>query len=946
MKRSLLLYIGLMVPMIGWCQLNLNNLNLNNSAFEYYSPTIDVGGTTSLIIGSGNYNLKAATSIHISTNTHIGTNNASATGKFNASICNGQLDAVILEPADLNAVTKFSKVEIGINFPDIDTRVSNFLNGVGGYKKPGSPEYATAFANGTIINPYDPQHISVDVVLFRPSSPNNNGIIRYGFYYRDVTINNTNTNWNPPAYADKEWRVRFAPDETGVWTGFANIYVGGVLVEARKAFSFNVVNSSNKGYIQKGPNPKYLQYSGSGGTYIPVGNQFAGIPSTEISGCTGVPNCSFPGDHRLGFKVIADMNKFVNALAYTPTAGNATRIIMSPWNFQIEYERLGNYDTRQIEMATLDNFINLLEQKNVKLTLAETSNGLNHSPDWQSPDGSFKDGWDGNPYNGSISSQTAYPNYQYKGLAGVYTIDDLLNPANPSYATFIQLQKNRWRYIESRWGYSTAVSTYELMNELDVITRKEWSPSKNEFIDVDDYWQHAGGSREPRFAAWLTTMAQYLKQDLKTKHLVTASYVGLNDYNLFKVPNLGPMVSQIFSSPYVDVVSAHGYASAEFMQRMYFNHLPAANPAYPTKPFCYNEMDDAVYYVTDACTDIQIHNYTWSGMFSGSMGPGLTWSSDHYLTGNTPLYGVTNSYTGEYEKNYPALNSFIGQIDFQNTAYSSYSSLGATPAHEVFYMVDLAKQRAFGWAHNRSFNVFTNQASCLSNYNQFHTIQDFMNTPDSDPDADRPYYFRDNAPQTPGPAQGGTGMFYNNDNYVTEFGTAYAPVGKAATSVSIPNLLPNTTYAVVWVWTWGTNGGQDASGYTQLKTSNANGIINCNIPPTGNVGGTLYPGDWAFKIIKTGNGPTTSINEDKINKLTVSPNPSTDIFVIKGVEGEAHEKALIKVFDVSGRLIIDEQVADIENYQVDLKNNDNGIYILKIMIKDKLSVIKLIKNKN
>jgi hypothetical protein len=120
--------------------------------------------------------------------------------------------------------------------------------------------------------------------------------------------------------------------------------------------------------------------------------------------------------------------------------------------------------------------------------------------------------------------------------------------------------------------------------------------------------------------------------------------------------------------------------------------------------------------------------------------------------------------------------------------------------------------------------------------------------------------------------------------------------------------------------------------------------LTVTVPPTGTNGGTLYPGDWAFKIIKHSPKPT-GINELNQSKILVSPNPSNSIFLLSNPNG-LHEKAVIKVFDVSGRLVHEETVQDINGYQLDLKNNENGIYILKVSVNGQEHVMKLIKDKN
>jgi hypothetical protein len=927
--KKITLLIGLCFPFIGKSQ--PANMNLNNSTCGYYSNSaMTLSGTTNtFVVGTGgDYLFKSVTSVHIPVGTHISTS-TSATGKFNASICNNQLDAVILPPVDINHVPEFSKVEFGIDLAtisslggtSIDNRISAFLSDATGNYKPGTIGYTTAFNAGTIINPYDPQQISVDAVLFKPLT-NVNPVIRHGFYFKDVT--STSTDWTT-AIAGREFRVRFAPDVQGLWTGYINIYIGNQLLIENKAISFNVEGpliAMKSGFVQKGPKPQYLQYSGTGDTYIPVGNNYSW--SQEQYYCA-TQNCLNTADHRMAHGVRSEFTNFINLLTDQPAGngGNTTRLLMCPWGMQIEFEKLGNYDSRQIEMSELDAYIDLLEQKNVKLILGQLIADLHVKTD-QNP-AVYTEGWLANPYNGNISGQSTYPNYKFKGINGITTCADLYNPANSGYATALQFFKNRWRYIEARWGYSTAISSYELLTEADVMD--------------ENYWANG---METNVANWCNGISQYLKESEGSKHLTTVSYLGDN----FLLSN-NMHHAQVWNKPYIDMISGHTYMDRDATDRINFQNVKDAKSEYPSKPVMYNEMNPMEFDNITYCTDIALHNSTWASMFSGSVGPGLSWESRRYniaLWGPPFVnpaqpnqnYGDTTKYEGEYERNYPALLAYLYPIDFKTTTYSNYSSLQptGTPYYEIFDMVNNTQERAFGWIHNRSFNKYKDYKS-LNNTGTYPNMSDLRNAPEN-------AWFKNNAPQT---ATANGGYFQDEDNYNDVFGTGFSPMGRSGDFVVISNLLINTPYDVEWYWTWGSKGGQNELLYAANNlTSSGSGGVSILVPPTGTVGGTLYPGDWAFKIIKHSLHKTaTGIEELQQNHLQVSPNPSTNVFVISSPDG-AHEKATLRLFDISGRLIHEETVQDVNGYQLNLQSNDNGIYILKVAMKGSETILKLIKN--
>jgi len=902
----------------------------------------------------------------------------STTSTFSPASIIGPPTATFLFPGNPGSIPEFSKAEIGVNIPSIAGEIATFLNDPNGTYKPGTTAYNTANINQQIINPYDPQQVTVDWVLYRPGTTTN-PIIRHGFYYLPVT--NTGSDWTVNASNNPyPWRIRFAPDQLGTWTGYVSYSLAGLSSQTIQSISFTVVASWNPGFIQKGPNPNYLQYSGSGATYTPIGNNYA-WPYSRSEGiftkCM-TQNCNLgvapastitPNqmDCRITPSAVTELNNFISVLTQnTVSSANTTRLIMEPFSFQIEFEKLGNYDTRQIEMSVLDDYINLLEQNNIKLILGQLGADLSYMGGYLNP-AVCSSKWDGNPYNGSISS-TSWPNAQFKGIQGINTIYDLLDPNNPAYNLVLQLYKNRWRYIESRWGYSTAISQYELLTEVDQISlQANPNPSVYWFPTAATPYSPSMPNLETNMSGFLGSIAKYLKSDLATKHLTTVSYVGDPDPFKLGTSACSPVEnSQIFSSPYIDIVTAHMYGLREANSRINTSNIQAAKSKFPGKPIYVNECDAMNWYdVISLCSDLPTHNLIWSSVFSGAMGPGLPWSQMRYAiqwystttfpfnlyapAQPDPLYSTNpNSYSGEYEKNFTAFNKFTSLINFKTLTYNYYYSpmlpiMSAPPQpHELFYMVDNSKQVAYGWAHNRSFTT-TNNTPCFNNLGHYSNMGNFRDNPSPNDVGTATTEFLDNAPQT---LTASGGHFCNEDYFNNIFGAGFYPMALGTTAAKVGNLLPNTLYTTSWYWTWGSSGGQINSAYTATTTTDASGNLPISIPPTGPVSKTsLYPGDWAFIINKyTGiRGPNTGMEEMELPKLVVSPNPSSDLFYISATEGPVHEKATLQLFDITGKLLLNETVPDVDHYAVDLKDKVNGIYILKVTINNQLSVLRLSK---
>lgn len=62
-----------------------------------------------------------------------------------------------------------------------------------------------------------------------------------------------------------------------------------------------------------------------------------------------------------------------------------------------------------------------------------------------------------------------------------------------------------------------------------------------------------------------------------------------------------------------------------------------------------------------------------------------------------------------------------------------------------------------------------------------------------------------------------------------------------------------------------------------------------------------------------------------LNKVIISPNPSSGQFTIDGIE----ENVFIEVFDITGRLILSESITG-NNNTIDLTSKEKGVYIYRI----------------
>jgi hypothetical protein len=847
--------------------LNLSNITLSNSTFGYFSPIgirFAPSGPVNLTVGSGNYDARSTHYVELLPG-FVATAPIGATKHFMAEIANQQLDATILEPETLSAVPKYSKVEIGINIPSLDARINAFLDDNTGQYKPGTTGYTTAFNNGTIINPYDPAQISVDAIIFKPSSTNHSPLIRYGFYYDQYERTGTpTTNWAQSTLGtdEDEWRIRFSPEEIGSYHGFIQVWINGIQLPENFFFSFTVVNGTNPGFVQVASNDQYLQFQ-NGEQFFPVGSNYAwswnafSCQNDESTcatiNCTGLYDYRIlPRQHKLG-------ETFIDRLTDTEPGGiggggNHSRLIFSPWSFDIEWERLGNYHTRQVEMFELDEYLKYCEQKDVYLSICPFFGGiLETGESWECDSPKICSKWQYNPYN--INREISDPNYVHKGIAG---LDDKIEYFTNTTAR--QLAKNKLRYVLSRWGYSTHYVINELYTEI------------GGFDQGTAYF--ANQSYDDDAVEFLHDLADYAKNNIKSPQLITGSYLNYENHP-FAIETTSTIQSQFWDSPNIDLASGHEYFDRLDNLGIRADDMNNALNIID-RPCYFNENDQSHFTPLLSCTNKGFHNQLWSSTFSGAFGSGLGWDWKMYL-----IDEWFNSPQGDIGNEFKAVRDFVENIDLLSASGYEPHHLTGFYLFDNFYIVKPGgnSNKAYGWFHNRSYNEYTNPGDCgwidsdesecynapyqdieelVTNYNYYYidaiTLDTIYNYPYLD-------------------------AYFNPDftgNYHTFF-DPYEEDPEAITFIHLSGLDGGTSvqYLIEFYYTSGPLAGtfEDDFDYTFYPDGSGNATVFG--PPTGTPTGLGwdYPGDWAYCVHKINEGRSALANApNMINNSHVASN--------------------------------------------------------------------------
>ena len=353
--------------------------------------------------------------------------------------------------------------------------------------------------NSAFKNPYNQQEVSLDLVLTAP-----NGL--------PVVV---------PAYCEQNaapqsrWKLRFAPQMLGAYTGFFRL-TSKAGTEESAASTFTVVAGKKPGFLHK--NDLYT-------FRFDNGDLFRGIGENVAWESRSFEDQKFTYDYLLP--------------TLAQNGANFFRTWMCYWNLPLEWPKVSS--TKRYVNSTdyfhpgaikrMDELVNLTDSLGLYFMLTLDWHG--HLME--------KGGWRNSPYNQANGGPARTPTEFFT-----------LPAAQQKY-------KNKLRYIVARWGYSPNIAAWEFFNEVD---NAVYTQQDSLLIP------HAAVTH------WHAEMSRYLKDIDPYQHLVTTSIshrdiVGMNSVPYFdfnqkhiykhteKIPAIYPDYIQTFGKPYV--VGEFGY---------------------------------------------------------------------------------------------------------------------------------------------------------------------------------------------------------------------------------------------------------------------------------------------------------------------------------------------------------------------------------------------------
>ncbi len=369
--------------------------------------------------------------------------------------------------------------------------VTASTNSVGKYKR---LELAVGLNNVQGLNPYNPHVVDLAGTF---TSPSGKVWKVNGFYMEEAG----------DAFGQGEWKIRFAPNETGTWTYRVSV-ANGRSTNTSVGGSFTCVASDKHGWVRVSDNDShYLEHDDD--------SSFIG---------KGYCRC-WDGEDEGFFKEAADHG--INMIHWWMAPWDTMLTVKPAYPWETWREK-SSYDTyEQGRAAKLDRVIGNAEKHNVKLVFTiwphDAIRDFNYHK-WR-----LNGSW-----QRAVDRKASEPEWYVNAFS---ELDD--PPKNQKFfhdATYKEYQDRLYRYIIARWGYSEAIGSWALVSEMfgtfaNSINSVEyqdplWVTNKLALFGEDPY-QHMdtqqtdGNDYGP---SWLAYINGYFKTNDPFRHPTTASY--------------------------------------------------------------------------------------------------------------------------------------------------------------------------------------------------------------------------------------------------------------------------------------------------------------------------------------------------------------------------------------------------------------------------------------
>jgi VCBS repeat-containing protein len=419
-------------------------------------------------------------------------------------------------------------------------------------------------------------------------------------------------------YDGANWRVRFAPNEAGTWQYTVAVVDGGGSATS-PAGSFVCDPSSSLGWTRI--NGRYLRFA-EGKTVFAVGHNTGWQYDVEQPPLSAM---AAKGENLLSFWMA------------TPWATPGSYANRAP--IENVTQGIGNYN--QAACAYMDTVVARAEAAGVYLLPTIWSHGQLRETGVPWPEG----WWYNNAYTNLCSAT-----------------DFFMTTTGANETPQWRYQKNFYRYLLARWGYSTAIAGWVAMCEMDGTTGFYRNKTQAE--------------------AWTVAMQEYFRaNDLFRKNALGNSPVAF-----FKVDDPNWLSS-------FDLRSTDSYTSATSnINVAYTIAAQTATMRASGRPCLHGEFGGDT--VHGASQPGHLHNGIWAGLTAGAAMTPLVWCDG----GNYPML------TTPMQDHLQYLSQFVGSLNYLDDTNLAPASLSFSPTSTRGWGLKIA-DRGFVWVQNTVGNI-------------------------------------------------------------------------------------------------------------------------------------------------------------------------------------------------------------------------------------------------
>jgi len=428
--------------------------------------------------------------------------------------------------------------------------------------------------SGNWENPFDPEQIKVDGFF---TTPGGRELVVPGFFYQDYKKITKDGEDSFKPVDNPVWKIRFTPTEVGNYTYKIKVINKDRELTTEPASFDCIFETSNHGFVRiSKTNPLYFEYDD-------------GSPFFAIANCKWWDRM---GDNEQG-NIEAFYTEFARA------GGNMTR------NFQMRIGELVDPPIVRPDRGFGKIDLDRSWRHDRSFELCEKI-GITHQV--SIANGTYFLPYDSNRWNMCVYNVRHGGPFKTQSAKEYFT-----NPvARENF-------KHTLRYFIARWGYSTAVFSWNLWNEVDLI---------REYKDL-----------HPEAIAWHREMAEYIEQIDWADHVV---------HTIFKTVNGSPALDSLSE---MDIVSVNTYTSMDFAPSAEYwikRHISDYKKPVMFSEFGIGHSFGPEGYSRQDPLSIMAHNGMWSCLMSGSASTGMAFGwqwlrNEHYFNYVNAISTITES---------------------------------------------------------------------------------------------------------------------------------------------------------------------------------------------------------------------------------------------------------------------------------------------------------------